>query len=706
MTAPQAGGWLARLVGRVGSSLRYKLLTLALAPIVLVMPVVLAIAVYWGTHFTYDQLYIKVNTDLSVARDVFRRQQQGYLDRLGRLAESYRFRTDLEKGDLAALEQELRLLAQVAGFSYLHLVGPDGRWLYEPDSGRARPSVQLKLALQGQPSAGVEIFSAADLAVEGLAKRVRLPLLVTPRARPTSRAVEDRGMMVRALYPVRNAAGTVVAVMDGGLLLNGNFGFVDAIRDLVYGQGSLPEGSIGTVTVFLDDVRISTNVPLKAGERALGTRVSQVVRDKVLGNGEIWLDRAFVVNDWYISAYEPILDVTGQRVGMLYAGYLEAPYRTTLWQAFGSLVLLFLALMGIYALLAVKGAKSVFKPVEAMARVVKATRAGRDQRIGDVPSRDEIGDLARELDVMLGLLKRQHRQIRHAADELEHKVEERTAELKQKNADLQRSIDLLQRTREQLVIAEKLAALGELTAGVAHEINNPTAVIMGNLDVIRAVLGKGAEPVAEEIRLIDEQLYRIRDIVNNLLQYARPADFAGYLSRVDVNQVVDSTLKLVGHLTKHSDARLETRCEASRPISINAQELQQVLVNLLVNALHAVEGRPDPQVLIQTGDWSDRGVWVKVRDNGCGIAADVADKVFNPFYSTKGQGEGTGLGLSVSYSLIRRYGGTLTVDSGEGGGATFTVWLLEEPEVIEDDAALLYQLIHVEEDQGGQASGG
>lgn len=705
MTEKKNSGWITRIVDRVNRSLRYKLLTLALAPMLLVMPVALVIAVYWGTNFTYDQLYVKVNTDLSVARDVFRRQQQGYLDRLARLAESYRFRTDLEKGDVAALEREMVGLAEVAGFTYLHLVGPDGRWLYEQREGQARSSVQLIRALQGQPTAGVEIFSADDLAMEGLAAQVKLPLIVTPHAKPTNRAVEDRGMMVRALYPVRNAAGRVVAVMDGGLLLNGNFGFVDAIRDLVYGQGSLPEGSIGTVTVFIDDVRISTNVPLQAGERALGTRVSQEVRDKVLGNGEIWLDRAFVVNDWYISAYEAILDVNGYRVGMLYAGYLEAPYRNTLWQAFGSLVLLFLGLMGIYALLAVKGAKSVFKPVEAMARVVKATRAGEDRRIGNMPSQDEIGDLAREFDMMLELLMRQHRQIQGAADVLEHKVEERTAELKQKNADLQRTIDLLQRTREQLVIAEKLAALGELTAGVAHEINNPTAVIMGNLDVIRAVLGKGAEPVAEEIRLIDEQLYRIRDIVNNLLQYARPADFAGYLSQVDVNEVVQSTLKLVSHLTRQSVVRLETHCEATRVISISMQELQQVLVNLLVNALHAVEHQPDAQVLIKTGDWSDRGVWINVQDNGCGIAADVADKVFNPFYSTKDQGEGTGLGLSVSYGLIRRYGGTVTLDSREGEGATFTVWLLAEPDAVEDDAALLHQLIHVELEPDQQAPG-
>jgi two-component system NtrC family sensor kinase len=189
----------------------------------------------------------------------------------------------------------------------------------------------LLAAAQGQPTTGIEVFSAKDLANEDpfLARKYELTLLETPRARPSQRTVEDRGMMIRAIYPVKISSGKIIALLDGGVLLNNNFEFVDAIRDLVYGPGSLLEGSIGTVTVLLDDVRITTNVPLRPSERALGTRVSNEVRTQVLDHGEVWLDRAVVVNDWYISAYEPIIDVNGKRVGMLYTGYLEAPYRSS-----------------------------------------------------------------------------------------------------------------------------------------------------------------------------------------------------------------------------------------------------------------------------------------------------------------------------------------------------------------------------------------
>ena len=678
------GGFFRRLIAPIQRTFRYKLLALSLAPILLATPVGLAVVLHWGGQFAYEQLYIKVNTDLSVAHDVFLRLRQDYLDRLGRLAESYALRTALERGDAAAIESRLAELRGSAGFSYLRVL--------EAGAPAASGSPLLARAHAGAPASGVEIFAAGALRQYGLAEGVRLPLVATPRAVPSARRVEDRGMLIRAVYPVRERGGAVVALLDGGVLLNRNFAFVDAIRDLVYGPGSLREGSIGTVTVFLDDVRISTNVPLKAGARALGTRVSREVREQVLGRGENWIDRAFVVNDWYISAYEPIFDVAGERVGMLYAGYLEAPYRAFLWQAAAVLLALALGFVALSAALVVRGAKSIFRPVEAMARVVEATGRGEDVHIGELDSQDEIGTLAREFDAMLHLLQRQHRQISAAADELEHKVDERTAELRRKNEDLQRSIHLLRQTRKQLVMAEKLAALGELTAGVAHEINNPTAVILGNLDVIRAELGGRGDCVRGEIELIDEQIYRIRDIVNNLLQYARPEQYAGYLEEVDVNRLVERTGKLVGHLAGRAGIPVELDCRAVNPVRINPQELQQVLVNLLVNAIHAVDDAGG-EVFVSTCDWEDCGVLIRVADNGCGIPAERLDRIFDPFYSTKGQGEGTGLGLSISYGLVRRYGGNLSVESQPGKGSVFSVALLREPVLLDDEAALSEQFV-------------
>ncbi len=681
-----------RIIAAIQGTVRYKLLVLVLFPILLVMPIALLLAIYWGTHFTYEQLYIKVNTDLAVADDIFQRIRKDYQERLGRLVESYSFRTALEADDGEAIHQQIQELHLAAGFTYLHLVDSSGNWLHE-SSGQSRISPLLLRANQGQAQTGIEIFSAEDLTREfpRLADMQRLLLVETPHARPSSRTFEDRGMMIRVIYPVKDEKHRVLALLDGGVLLNNNFHFVDTIRDLVYGPGSLPQGSIGTVTVFLDDVQITTNVPLRLGERALGTRVSNEVRSRVLDEGGTWIDRAFVVNDWYISAYEPIIDPEGRRIGMLYTGFLEAPFRTELWHALGVLVLLFLMLMLLSALLAVYGAKTIFKPIEAMSKVVQAIRAGEDRHIGQVDSQDEIGELAREFDSMLSLLQQRRQEIRHWANQLEIKVKERTAELEQKNTDLHRTINVLRETRRQLVVAEKLAAVGELTAGVAHEINNPTAVMLGNLDILVAELGPAIKPVQQEVNLMIEQIYRIKDIIDNLLQYARPGEFAADADELDINATVESTLQLVQHLRNPTDFAIHLALDADRKARINRHELQQVLVNLITNAIHALPEQSG-EIWIRTKNWDDKGVVICVQDNGSGLAEDQISRIFNPFYSTMKQGEGTGLGLSVSYGLIRRYGGVITVESAIGQGSKFFIWLLSEPEFVEDEETITEQL--------------
>jgi two-component system, NtrC family, sensor kinase len=680
----------------IRQSLRYKLLALVLFPILVIMPLFLGLAVLWGSHFSYKQLLIKVNTDLAVADDHFRRIREDYLNNLGRLAESHAFNIALESKSDSAIEAQLTVLRKSAGFSYLHLLDRVGNRYFDPDKhGRTSPS--LLSALQGTPQVGIELFSASDLeaASPGLAKRVKIPLIDTRRARPTERRTEDRGMMIRALYPVKDSRGELMALLDGGVLLNGNYNFVDTIRDLVYGPGSLPKGSIGTVTVFLDDVRITTNVPRRPDERALGTRVSEAVRSQVLDNGKKWIDRAFVVNDWYISSYEPILDVNGDRVGMLYAGFLEAPFRNQLWRALGALILFFLALMIFSGLVSVLGAKSIFKPLEMMSEVVRATRQGKWKRIGEVGSKDEIGVLARELDVLLDLLHERNRQIQMWADQLEDKVAARTSELKLKNDKLISTIRVLRETRAQLIAAEKLAALGELTAGVAHEINNPTAVIIGNLDLLVDELGTQIDPVRHEIDLIVEQVFRIKEIIQNLLEYARPEQYGGQLSLVDINEVVQNTQALVRHLRTRSSFEIRMKLHAVQPVRINPNELQQVLVNLVVNAVHALEDSGG-LIEIETRDWPDQGAVIDVRDNGIGMDEAEVGKIFNPFYSHMRKGRGSGLGLSISNGLMQKYGAKITVESQPGKGSVFSIWLLREPPSVDHEALLLEELQAIE----------
>ncbi len=672
--------FLQNFILRIKKNLRYKLLLLVLLPIFIVMPIVLSMAAYWSNNFSYDHLFMKVSTDLSVTHEVFYQQQKNYLAKLERLGESYTLRNSLYNKDYESIKLEIDLLKEEEHFDYLHLLNLKGNWLYEPPHAgftHSKRSVLINHAKIKHGLSGIEIFTQEDLDREKDidSTLLRLSLVDTPRAKPISHRVEDRGMMLRMVYPIRGPTNKIVALLDGGVLLNRNFDFVDHLRDLVYGPGSLIEGSLGTVTVFIDDVRITTNVQDESGERALGTRVSQEVRTKVLEQGETWIDSAFVVNDWYISAYEPIYDVGGERIGILYVGFLETPFSEILRNALLILFVFFIFVMLLSSWFAIRGAKSIFKPLEKMTSVVLATHAGEQLRIGNVDADDEIGELARQFDLMLDQLQERNLQIMHAAELLEHKVEERTIELQTNNEALKDNIALLNETRKQLVLAEKLASIGELSAGIAHEINNPTAVILGNMDVILAEMGDKMSPVKLESELIIEQVYRIRTIINSLLQYSQSSGTDDYIANINVNEVIEHTLLLVKYETETHHVDVILNLNATIAIPIQKQELQQVLINLFVNAIQANSSK-NIQLKIEAENWENKGVVIKVQDNGIGIAEDKLNRVFDPFYTTKQNG--SGLGLSVSFGLIQRYGGTISVENNSSAGTCFSIFLLAQ----------------------------
>jgi two-component system NtrC family sensor kinase len=646
------------------TSVRTRLLAIALLPLLLVLSALVAMLFYWGNAYFDRLLIFKVKSDLVVADQFFGR----VLERVGRdveaLAQSHILVSRLRPGAPGDLAQMLAWKREDLKLDFLR---------FHPLAAASLDEWRiLGEAARGSASTLIDVYSAAQLAAiqPALAHQARLELVPTANAAASDRKVETRGMVIHAAVPVFAADGAQVGVLEGGLLLNQNLGFVDAINTLIYRPDTLLPGSQGTATLFLDDVRIATNVRLFEDKRALGTRVSRAVRDRVLGEGRTWYDRAFVVNDWYISGYEPILDSGMRRVGMLYVGYLDRPFQQLKIAALSAILLLFLALGGAGAILFWRLARTIFKPLERMNSTISAVEAGDlDARTGKVGSGDEIGRVAHHLDQLLDQLRQRNRELKDWAESLDLKVAERTRDLEQTN-------HLLLETQRQLVMSEKLAAIGEITAGVAHEINNPVAVIQGNLDLLREVLGPAAEQVMGEIRLIDQQVQRIQVMVTKLLQFARPTDYAGYVDQVDVGGLLEDCLILIRHLLDKSEIALLRDFRANRPAGINRGELQQVLVNLMVNAVHAM-----PQggtLTLSTRDWEDKGVMVTVTDSGSGIAPEHMERIFDPFFTTK-RDKGTGLGLSISYTLVARYGGSITVESQPGKGSAFTVWLLSEP---------------------------
>ena len=627
----------------------------------------------WGGDYFDRLLTTKVRTDLAVAHGYFERVTDAVGSSVEGLANSVRLGralvqpADRRAGAIAELLAEVRLGQRLDFLRFLDV---------DRSNRVAVDWPVIKAALAGVARTETEIFSAAQLRQIDpvLAERALTPLIATANAQPDQRQMEDRGLMVHSAAAVRDADGHLLGVLEGGVLLNKNLAFIDRLNDIVYPAGALPVGSAGTATLFLGDVRVATNVRLFEGGRAIGTRVSAAVHAAVLDEGRTWLDRAFVVNDWYVSAYEPLLDSHEQRIGMLYVGFLDGPFAQARQQTFAIVVGLFALAMGVAAIFAVIWARRVFRPIERMHTTMHAIERGdADARVGEVETEDELGVVAAHFDQLLDRLQAQTESLKRWGDSLDAKVAERTAELEQAVADLRAA-------QSQLVMNEKMAAIGQLTAGVAHEINNPIAVIQGNLDVLRDILGPAAAPVAPEIRLIHEQVHRIRLIVTKLLQFARPQDYVGYLEPVAPAPLIQDSLVLVGHLLKKGNIAIEQHLDSTRNVLCNRNELQQVLINLMVNAIQAM---PDGGVLtLAAEDWDEAdmpiGLRLAVTDSGPGISDEDRERLFKPFF-TAGKPGGTGLGLWVSQSLVERYGGKITVDSAPARGTRFAVWLRFEP---------------------------
>lgn len=659
-----------------GRSVRYRLLAIALVPMLIILPLLLGVSIYrWNVRFNAMMLS-KVNDDLTIAHQYLARIRDNTGDQLTAVTGAARFQDLLRKseaasGELAAFLSEI---AAGRGFDFLHIVAEDGRVLASGQPGAPAATRSnwpiIGSALQGQAKAGIDIFDERELTALSpeLALRARIEIVPTAGSAPSDRLFEPRGLVLHAASPLTLPDGRTAALV-GGILLNRNLAFVDGINDLIYHGSGLPEGSRGTVTLFLDDVRISTNVRMFEEQRAIGTRVSAEVRSAVLDQGRIWRDSAFVVDDWYVSAYEPIVDSHGRRVGMLYAGFLERPFFQAKQETLIAIAAAFLIAVFATVPLFLHWASDIFRPLERMSDVIAQVESGDlAARTGVIAKRDEIGQVALHLDHLLDQVQERDAELRQWNEELNQRVEERARAL-------QLTTTQLETTTRQLVMSEKLAAIGEITAGVAHEINNPIAVMQGNLEVIRQVMGPEARQAQTEFQLIEQQMDRITEIVTKLLQFAKPQEYSGYTEHYAVAGIISDTLPLVQHLLKRTTVAVEREDRALQPIMMNRTELQQVLVNLVVNAIHAM---PDGGRLGLRSVDSDMdgqaGVAIQIADTGAGMTPEVMQKVFDPFFTTKRR-EGTGLGLSISQMLVTRQGGRISVESEPGVGTTFTVWL-------------------------------
>ncbi len=245
----------------------------------------------------------------------------------------YILREALKKEKALSIKDDLTRLMKEEGLDFLTLVDRKGTVLLRlPHPERSGDNLTgdpfVREALKNKAVSGTQVLSREELLKEGkpLADKAVFSLIPTPKEKPIEALDQTSGMVLKSAHPVLDANGQGLGALVGGILLNRHYEIVDRIKNIVFRDAKYKGKEIGTATIFLREWRISTNVMDKEGHRAIGTRAMKEVQEQVLQNGLPWVQRAYVVDDWYITAYEPIRDFQDKIVGMLYVGILETKY--------------------------------------------------------------------------------------------------------------------------------------------------------------------------------------------------------------------------------------------------------------------------------------------------------------------------------------------------------------------------------------------
>ncbi len=473
-----------------------------------------------------------------------------------------------------------------------------------------------------------------------LARQARITILPPSGVTEGPPQIEESGMLLKAAAAIFGDDGRRLGILYGARLLNRDAPIVDEIKRTAY-QGALyRDEEVGEGTICLGDVRIATNVKLGSGQRAIGTRVDRIVRDRVLGEGQPFLAHATVVNERHITAYDPIRDPSGAVIGMLSLGIPERMFTAVRKDAF--MIFFGITLAGVVLAFGVSAfmARKIAKPIRALVQAVKNLAGGNlDQQVRPDDTIREIAVLGEGFNTMAASIK-------------------------------ERDLQLKYRTQERIGKAERLAMIGRLAAGVAHEINNPLGGIMlfSNL-LLRKAAADG--PGRENLERIAAEAKRCQKIVQGLLDFSRQRE--PKLEALDIVEVLEKTLQLVEHQAMFHDIQVVRDYEEPRArTSVDASQMQQVFINLFINAVEAMQGKGTLTVRVHAADKGE-SLQVEVTDTGCGISEEHLDRLFEPFFTTREVGHGTGLGLSISRGIVENHGGTIWATSTLGKGASFFI---------------------------------
>ncbi len=501
----------------------------------------------------------------------------------------------------------------------------NGEMLPVVQGGNWRELPILREALaSGNALSSTEVLPVELLEQVGLADQARLALIDTPLAapRPFDPREGTAGLALTSVTPIienNSVTGAVVVAY----LFNNDFTLVDRIREVA---------GIDTVTIFFGDLRVSTNVMTREGKRAVGTRISQEVFDVVLNQGRDYVGRAYVVKEWFITRYEPLYDFQGNVVGSLYVGAREASFQALLNSVnigVGAIALISIIVAGV---IAIPLARYITRPVADLVQANRSLMNGDLTVRVNVEGKSELAELGRSFNQMA---------------------------------------EKIHTTQNELLRKETLASIGQLAAGVAHELNNPLGTILLLSDVMRKQTDPQDSRHADLGMIMDETM-RCKRIVSDLLNFARQQEVLA--QETDLHALLDQVIKNTSRQDAFKHVTI-VRDYHDAPLVIQADpaQIQQVFINLLNNAAEAIEG--GGRITISTRQVDAEFVEIKVADTGSGISEESMGKIYTPFFTTKEVGKGTGLGLAIVYGIIKMHRGQISLQSQVGVGTTFSILL-------------------------------
>lgn len=508
----------------------------------------------------------------------------------------------------------------------------------------------IRTALEGRCAASTVLLDRQRLMLEGgdaLIQAARIPL-ATPH---DNDAVADDALMRWAACPVKDATGRVTAVVYGGRMINHDYRYVDYLRDVVFSNRQYEGKPTGTVTVFMQDVRVATNVKGPDGSRAIGTKVSDEVRQKVLQQGLRWSGRAYVVDRWYISGYMPLKDLQDRTIGMLYVGLLEAPYN----EMRTGMIVRFLGPVAAVLLVAL---------VAAVWMVSRITRPL--QRLGNTADQMAAGNFDHALPDKATYAEIEH--LTAAFRNMQSAIAQRDRQLQQQNAELSDA-------NEQLAQANRnyMQMLGFIT----HELKSPLAAMESLIDLLVDNFSEGlSEQARNLLTRIKRNCEEMRDMVKNYLDLSRAerGELAADMSQINLHSdVIEPVVSQNQTLFDSRSMSLEVECADDLAMTADADLLRIAVSNYLSNA--AKYGKESGRAKLTVRTTEDNTLRVSVWNEGQGFTAEDKEKLFKKFSRLKNENtankRGSGLGLFLSAQIIELHNGTFWAESVPGEWAEF-----------------------------------